>query len=245
VAWSGDVTGSVSRAYNTDFRVTETRVNGANPIAYTYDNDGLLTGAGSLTLARDTTNGLLTASSIGSVTDSRGYNSYGELEGYTASVSSSAILVTTFSRDLPGRIAQKTETIAGQTSTFGYEYDDAGRLWRVTKIGPDGIPLVTAYEYDLNGNRLSKTEPGGDLTSEIGIGARTNTFDGCGGTISQDSTLLCHACRGSSSKEPSTMCTTASRAASPSSRKATRPSASSSSCAASVGGTASPSSRGA
>ena len=53
VTWSGTVAGSVSRAFNVDFRVRETKVNGALPVSYAYDNDGLLTGAGGLTITRD------------------------------------------------------------------------------------------------------------------------------------------------------------------------------------------------
>ena len=150
VAWSGTVSGSVSRTYNTDFRVTQTKVNGADPVAFTYDSDGLLTGAGGLTLTRDAANGLLTASSIGTVSDTRTSSAYGEPESYTASVGGSDVLATAFTRDLLGRIVEKVETIQGQTTTFGYEYDTAGRLWQVTKTGPDGVPLATTYAYDSN-----------------------------------------------------------------------------------------------
>src|SRR5262249_51851868 len=48
--WSGTVAGSVSRAYDNTFRVTALQVNGANSIAFGYDNDSVLTSAGSLTL---------------------------------------------------------------------------------------------------------------------------------------------------------------------------------------------------
>jgi len=71
--WSGPVAGSVTRTYDTDFRVSSQSVNGANPVAFTYDADSLLTGAGSLTLTRNAQNGLLTGSTLGVVTDSRTY----------------------------------------------------------------------------------------------------------------------------------------------------------------------------
>jgi hypothetical protein len=43
-----------------------------NSVSYSYDNDGLLTGAGSLTLTRNTSNGLISGTTLGSVTTSQG-----------------------------------------------------------------------------------------------------------------------------------------------------------------------------
>ncbi|MGI0015836.1 MAG: hypothetical protein ACREBU_20655, partial [Nitrososphaera sp.] len=56
---AGPVTGTLTRSYDTDFRVQALSVNGAS-IAFGYDNDSLLTSAGSLSLTRDPDNGLLT-----------------------------------------------------------------------------------------------------------------------------------------------------------------------------------------
>jgi YD repeat-containing protein len=49
--WSGTITGSVGFTYNSDFRITSETVNGGNSVSFTYDNDGLLTGAGSLAIS--------------------------------------------------------------------------------------------------------------------------------------------------------------------------------------------------
>jgi hypothetical protein len=46
------VAGAVGFNYDSSFRVTPVTVNGANAITLGYDNDDLLTTAGSLTLAR-------------------------------------------------------------------------------------------------------------------------------------------------------------------------------------------------
>jgi YD repeat-containing protein len=62
VSWSGEVTGSVEYAYDNEFRVTSETVNGANPITYTYDDDGLVTGVGAMTITRDPRHGLVTGS---------------------------------------------------------------------------------------------------------------------------------------------------------------------------------------
>jgi RHS repeat-associated protein len=60
-------------------------------------------------------------------------------------------------RDALGRIEQLTETMIGTTSVYNYSYDTSGRLWQVMQ---DGV-LSSAYLYDANGNRLSKTAASG------------------------------------------------------------------------------------
>lgn len=154
-SWTGAISGSVGFAYNNDFRVTSESVNGANSISYAYDNDGLLTGAGSLTISRDSQNGLITGSSLGSVTDSFAYSSFGEASRYTASVSGSTLLDVQYTRYSLGRITSKTETISGTTSTYAYTYDQAGRLTDVSKNGVN----TAHYDYDQNGNRVGWAAP--------------------------------------------------------------------------------------
>ncbi len=51
ITWSGTITGSVSKAYDSDFRVSSEQVNTGAAVAYTYDPDSLLTGAGALSIA--------------------------------------------------------------------------------------------------------------------------------------------------------------------------------------------------
>ncbi len=152
--WSGPVAGSVTRTFDTDFRVSSQSVNGANPVTFTYDADSLLTGAGSLTLTRSAQNGLLTGSTLGVVTDSRTYSTFGELGSYTANVSGSPVFSTAYTHDKLGRITQQVESIGGVTTTFDYSYDLAGRLIQVQQNGS----TTASYTYDSNGNRL--TGPG-------------------------------------------------------------------------------------
>ncbi|NJD69194.1 MAG: RHS repeat-associated core domain-containing protein, partial [candidate division NC10 bacterium] len=155
MTWSGPIAGSVSRTYNTDFRVANQSVNGANPISFGYDADSLLTTAGAETITRRTDNGLISGTTLGPVTDSRSYNGFGELTTYTATVSGSPVFATTYTRDKLGRITQKVETLSGSTDTFDYAYDPAGRLQGVTKNGS----VISTYTYDPNGNRLNLTTP--------------------------------------------------------------------------------------
>ena len=110
-------------------------MDGQAPVAYTYDADGLLTGAGSLTLARDPQTGLITGSTLGSVTDSRSYTSYGELDTYSAAYPAGLSFQDQYTRDAAGRIIQKVETNNGTETTYGYTYDQDGRLTDVTVNG--------------------------------------------------------------------------------------------------------------
>jgi RHS repeat-associated protein len=158
--WAGNVTGTVTRAYNNNFWVTSLSVNG-NGIAYSYDNDGLLTGAGSLTLSRNAQNGLLTGTTLGNVTTSLSHNGFAEVTGESASYSGSPLYDSSFVYDKLGRITEKTETVDSVTSTYAYGYDLAGRLETVTK----NSVLASTYAYDDNGNRLSLTTSGGSTVS--------------------------------------------------------------------------------
>ncbi len=145
---AGPVTGTLTRSYDTDFRVQALSVNGAS-IAFGYDNDSLLTSAGSLSLTRNPDNGLLIGTALGTVNDSRGYNGFGEVEDYSANHNSTALLTIHYTRDALGRITEKTETQGALTTTFDYAYDLAGRLVEVKQNG-----VTTAnYGYDQNGNR--------------------------------------------------------------------------------------------
>jgi RHS repeat-associated protein len=154
-AWSGTLTGNVGYAYDNDFRVSSISVNGGNPFTYQYDNDSLLTSVGNTalginyTLARNAQNGLLTGSTLGSVTDSYTYNGFAEMTSYLAKFTTTDLFKTDFTRDKLGRITQKVETIGGVVHTFDYAYDLAGRLIEVKQ---DNL-VQERYGYDDNGNR--------------------------------------------------------------------------------------------
>jgi RHS repeat-associated protein len=157
--WSGIISGSVHRTYDNNFKVTSESVNG-NAVNLQYDADGLLTNAGELALSRDPQSGILTASALGTITDTLGYNSFGELAAYNAASSGSGIFAINYTRDDLGRIIEKNETIDGITDSYVYMYDQAGRLTNVRK---DDVQ-VSQYVYDANGNRLSYTGPGGTIS---------------------------------------------------------------------------------
>jgi RHS repeat-associated protein len=155
--WEGVVNGTVEFTYDSDFRISSNSVIPAGPESFpssanfSYDNDGLLTGAGDLSITRDPDNGLLLGTTLGNVTDTWTYNGFGESTNYQASYNGSPLMSIQYTRDKLGRITHKTETVGGMTHVYGYFYDTAGRL---TDVEKDGMP-ISHYDYDLNGNRLS------------------------------------------------------------------------------------------
>lgn len=158
--WSGVVAGSVSHSYDLSRRVSSESVNGANPVSFAYDDDGLVTSAGALTLVYDPNLPRLTSTSLGQVTDERSYDGYGQLASYTARFAGADLLVQTFTRDELGRIQQLVETVEGVTTNTEYGYDEIGQL---LSVAINGV-LARQYTYDSNGNRIS-TSAGGLSTS--------------------------------------------------------------------------------
>jgi RHS repeat-associated protein len=154
--WSGAIAGSVAVTYDSSFRVTSQSLNGT-ALAVQYDQDSLLTRAGSLALQRDASTGLVTGTSLGTVDDSVTYDGFRQPVSYSASAGSTSLYSVQYTRDNLGRIIEKTETIGGATNTYDYSYDLRGRLMQVQK---NGATLAT-YTYDANGNRLSTTDPAG------------------------------------------------------------------------------------
>ena len=147
-----------------------------------YDSDSLLKSAKAITeniellLEYDTNpttekNGLLRRTELWTdpalkqvgVTEDYGYNSFGEVNSYTANTSTdggttnTAQLSLSYVRDKLGRITEKTEIIGGVTTKLKYEYDLAGRLDIITDVTVTGSPIVMKdYLYDANGNRTSE-----------------------------------------------------------------------------------------
>ena len=135
-AWdfgAAGIAGSVERSYEGRLRAATETVNYADPITFSYDNDGLLNGAGAMTLTRDPDHGMVTGSQLGEVVDLTEHNDFGELSHYAASEGINVLLDILYDRDKAGRIKKKTETVtggAGPVATY-YKYDSRGRLYRV------------------------------------------------------------------------------------------------------------------
>jgi RHS repeat-associated protein len=154
MTWSGPVQGTVHVAYDNDFRVASERVNGEPAVVATYDDDGLATQVGKLTLARDTATGRLTQAVVGSVTESYAVNALGELTSATASCAGAPLRDVALTRNAAGAISSTVETVLGQTVTTTYDRDDLGRL-----ISVHAGARTATYAYDRSGNRTSSARP--------------------------------------------------------------------------------------
>ncbi|WP_006748058.1 NHL domain-containing protein [Thioalkalivibrio paradoxus] len=145
--WAGAVNGSVSQSYDHNFWVTQRSVNGQG-IAYQHDSDGLLIGAGDLSLARDPGNGRVIGSSLGLVSTVLDYNAFGEIVSIRAAGATGVLAEFGYSRDAVGRVIEETALIEGGLTRTSYSYDVAGRLATVSRDG-----TAVTYTYDANGNR--------------------------------------------------------------------------------------------
>jgi YD repeat-containing protein len=148
--------------------------------------DGLLVSAGDLTLTRSTINGLLTATALGEVSSTTRYDPFGEISQESATFAGTEVYRVAYGRDPLGRVTQKTETLNGSMSMWGYEYDSAGRLSSVTL---DGAPY-SSYTYDTNGNRLTYEGPPGSATATYDDQDRLLTYGDTSYTYTPSGELL-------------------------------------------------------
>jgi RHS repeat-associated protein len=151
ITWTGPISGNVSHTYDNNFRITSESINGGSPMGFQYDNDNLITQAGSLIISRSAQDGLISGTMLGNITDAWVYNGFQEPVTYNAAYNGLSFYAAQYARDLLGRITQKTETISGTTNIYSYAYDLRDRLKEVKK---NGITMGD-YTYDSNGNRLS------------------------------------------------------------------------------------------
>jgi len=117
---------------------------------FTYDSDGLLTGAGRFSISRNAENGLPVSAGDGTLNLSRTFSGYGETAPQTVAAGTQNLSQISLTRDNAGRITAKTGTSGGVTSDYLYTYDAAGRLLTVTKNGV----LTEEYRYNANGSRV-------------------------------------------------------------------------------------------
>ena len=146
---SGSLNQTISYSYNNDFRLSSMTYAGTS-YSLSYDNDGLLTNAGAYTITRNSQNGLPESVNDGTMTNTRSFSGYGELDNNAYAISGINKYSYTLTRDLSGRITQRVENIDSANITWDYNYDTLGRLVEVKKNGVS----VEAYSYDENGNRL-------------------------------------------------------------------------------------------
>lgn len=181
--WSGAVAGSVGYTYDQNLRVATEQVNGGAAVAYVYDADGFITGAGPVTVTRDAISGMTRANTIGATTEEWTLNGHGEPETYTAKHNGAAMFAQTYGRDGAGRITSRTESHFGSAAqTLAYGFDGAGRLETVTGTGS-----LTRYGYDHDGNRTSVERDGV---------ATPYTYDAAGRLLTAGTTSYVHDGKG-------------------------------------------------
>jgi len=168
---TGAVAGAVTRGYDTSFRVTNQSVNGS-AVTFAYDDDDLTTQAGALSLTRSAPNGLLGATSLGTITTSFAYTGFAELSRLSAAAGATLLYDAQYTRDSLGRITRKTETLAGVPDAYDYTYDLAGRLLEVRKNGA----LNESYAYGANSNRTSATVGGATIGATYDAQDRLLTY---------------------------------------------------------------------
>ncbi len=171
-----EVRATVARTYDDNFRLKTLSAyppscdsvcqTAAGPqVVYTYDRDGLVTGAGALAVTRYAATGLEDTTTLGGITTKKTYNGFGELSSSEASGALYGLLYRTlYKRDKLGRITEKQESIRNPPGSlftmddhvFHYIYDPLGRLEEVYR---DGV-LLSHFVYDGNGNRLAETVGG-------------------------------------------------------------------------------------
>jgi RHS repeat-associated protein len=173
ITWSGAVAGSLGLQYDSVLRVSQETA-GGSAIAYGYDDDNLVTSAGSETISRNRADGYLSGTSIGAASDAFSFSEYGELATYAASISGTAVFTQNFTRDALGRVSSLQETIDGATHTYSYTYDLADRLATVTIDGA----AASSYTYDGNGNATSATVRGVAATGSYDAQDRVTSYGG-------------------------------------------------------------------
>src|SRR5690606_33319613 len=180
LSWAGPVAGEVNWTYNDRFLIQSETI-GALPettVNYSYDDDGLVTQAGDLAIARDPASGRVFSKTIGNIRESFEYNEFAELSRQTVELMNGSTVVETLydvvydddgvngDRDALGRITKKTEWIVSGDSpngdgtprdldarTYDYGYNASGRPW-LESVAVDGA-VGASYGYDDNGNRTS------------------------------------------------------------------------------------------
>jgi YD repeat-containing protein len=97
----------------------------------------------------------LLSDTVGTIVNNYTYSAFGELSSITSRHGTNTLFATTYTRDSLGRISTLQETIQGDTRTFRYTYDVAGRLATVRR----NDTLISVYSYDPNGNRIAHATP--------------------------------------------------------------------------------------
>jgi RHS repeat-associated protein len=159
---SGPFTGSVVMTLDSQGRIVGESVDGAAPIAYSFDKTGFLSSVGGVSVGRDAASGAVSQASLGVVQSTREYDSQGRPSHLAVSANGSPAIDVRYAYDLRGRVMSVTEARAGSKPVHTtYAYDTSGRLAGVTVDGTQ----VESDSYDAAGNRVSVKTPSGTVAA--------------------------------------------------------------------------------
>ncbi len=125
---------------------------GSSNIAFYYDRDGLLIQSGDLKLQRNDF-GAVQNTALGKIESVKAFDSYGQVSSDKFTAGKKSLYSLELKRDKLGHITQSQESIHNKITLSGFGYDEQGRLTKAS----DGLK-VRVYQYDSNGNRISKIE---------------------------------------------------------------------------------------
>ena len=149
--WQGSVAGLVARTYDRDFQLSSLRVNLSAPVAFQYDNDGLLAAAGALQIHRAADSGLVLSAAVGVVSAAYRHDPNGRVTSIVARASGSNLFSAAYAYDAAGRLSSAAESVLGDSVQWTYQYNLDGSLAAALS---NGAPAF-ACQYDGAGNRTN------------------------------------------------------------------------------------------
>jgi RHS repeat-associated protein len=149
---SGTANASYSFRYDDNLFLVGRTLDGGPEQAITSDADGLITGIGSFTFERLGPGGAPSNITDGTVGIDFEFDSEARLVSRSHTAGGTTAYALELTHDAAGKIVNKTETVAGVTKSYDFDYDIDGQLIGVRE---DGV-MVERYEYDLNGNRTQR-----------------------------------------------------------------------------------------
>lgn len=121
-----------------------------------YNVDSELTGAGPLNLVRRQEDGAIIGLQLQSNETNLGYNEFSEITALVSKVNGVDKFFDYFARDNSGKITARQMKGSSGVQTFQYQFDQVGRL---TKVSVEGdASAAVEYTYDARGNRISATK---------------------------------------------------------------------------------------
>jgi RHS repeat-associated protein len=172
--WSGIVSGAVAFDYDERWQLDSVQVGASAPVEYAFDLDGLVTRAGPMTITRDPVRGLPVATTVGRITTELVVDAFGAPERRAASWPGGGFSTEVTDFDPAGRIEEIVETDGSTTTTYRYEYDDAGRLEIVRRNGRE----IASYDYDARGNRDAWSDDRGSMSATFDAQDRLGSTSG-------------------------------------------------------------------